>query len=110
MHIQQWPVCLEMNVLCSAQQISNEVLQPASITLTGDLSCAEHKFLSRVEQNIEAKVNDKVSAIASIASLTPRKLVPLIATRILFLCGAVLLSVELQPAIVCAQVISLDPP
>ena len=50
-------------MLCAAQQISNEVLQPASITLTGDLSCAEHKFLNRVEQNIEAKVNDKVSQI-----------------------------------------------
>ena len=52
-----------MRVLCAAQQISNEVLQPASITLTGDLSCAEHKFLNRVEQNIEAKVNDKVSHV-----------------------------------------------
>ncbi|XP_076439986.1 sushi, von Willebrand factor type A, EGF and pentraxin domain-containing protein 1-like isoform X2 [Babylonia areolata] len=48
---------------CAAQHISNEVLQPASITLTGDLSCAEHKFLNRVEQNIEAKVNDKVSSL-----------------------------------------------
>lgn len=48
---------------CAAQYISNEVLQPASITLTGDLSCAEHKFLTRVEQNIEAKVNDKVSSL-----------------------------------------------
>ncbi|KAL8570683.1 hypothetical protein ACOMHN_039118 [Nucella lapillus] len=46
---------------CAAQHISNEVLQPASITLTGDLSCAEHTLLNRVEQNIEAKVNDKVS-------------------------------------------------
>ncbi|KAK7100185.1 sushi, von Willebrand factor type A, EGF and pentraxin domain-containing protein 1-like isoform X2 [Littorina saxatilis] len=46
---------------CAAQQISNEVLQPASITLTGDLSCAEHKFINRVEQNIEAKVNNKLS-------------------------------------------------
>ena len=53
-----------MRVPCAAQQISNEVLQPASITLTGDLSCAEHKFLNRVEQNIEAKVNDKVSHVS----------------------------------------------
>ncbi|KAK7501166.1 hypothetical protein BaRGS_00007651, partial [Batillaria attramentaria] len=48
---------------CASQSISNEVLQPASITLSGDLSCAEHKFLNRVEQNIEAKVNDKVSTL-----------------------------------------------
>ncbi|XP_012938062.1 sushi, von Willebrand factor type A, EGF and pentraxin domain-containing protein 1 [Aplysia californica] len=46
---------------CAVIQISNDILQPASITLTGDLSCQDRVLLHRIERNLEGTVQDKLS-------------------------------------------------
>ncbi|XP_055886163.1 sushi, von Willebrand factor type A, EGF and pentraxin domain-containing protein 1-like [Biomphalaria glabrata] len=45
---------------CAETQISNEIEQPATITLTGDLSCKDKILIDKIQQDLEGKMEDKI--------------------------------------------------
>ncbi|XP_048255629.1 sushi, von Willebrand factor type A, EGF and pentraxin domain-containing protein 1-like [Haliotis rufescens] len=46
---------------CSAKQISNDVVQPASVKFTGKVPCREKKILHKIEENFKKNVSLRVS-------------------------------------------------
>ncbi|CAG5134438.1 unnamed protein product, partial [Candidula unifasciata] len=61
---------------CAVVQISNDIIQPATITLTGDNLCKDKLLLQRIQHDLEGRVEDKLSSVCendlscSIGSLT----------------------------------------
>ncbi|KAL3867863.1 hypothetical protein ACJMK2_040709 [Sinanodonta woodiana] len=48
---------------CSVRQLSNDVVQPASLTFTGSISCKQHSILNQMESRFEKRVSQRVNEL-----------------------------------------------